>query len=987
MVSAQGLVARDGTGNQGLDEFLSLISNPFATSLQVNAFWASLVTSVTLTVIIALCFSFLRPYNSWVYAPKVKHADEKHAPPVLGNGVFAWVNPVMTTREASLFDKLGLDAIVFLRFTRMCRDLFLVMSVIGCGIIIPVNVAFSKSPGTGSLADRAFMMMTPQNVVGKPMWAQVIVAWAFDIIIAVVLWFHYRTITRLRRQYFDSTEYQHALHSRTLMLTGIPKAYRTDEGIGRIIDGIKATPEPPRCAIARNVKDLPELIESHDDAVRKLESYLAKYLKNPDKLPPNRPTCRVPKKDNSYKEGQKVDAIDYLTERIRALEAEIKDVRESIDKRNAMPYGFASYQTIPEAHAVAYTARKKHPQGARVGLAPKPNDLIWKNLPLTQKTRRWRGFVNNIWVAVLTLIWVVPNALIAVFLSNLYNLGLVWPGFQKQLYANQRWWAIIQGILSPAITSLFYLLLPTIFRRLSMRAGDLTKTSRERHVMHKLYAFFVFNNLIIFSLFATLWNFVSAVINAKKENQNAWEAIKSGHLFFKVMSALCQVSTYWVTWILQRNLGAAADLAQIWNLSTTWFARKCLSPTPRQLIEWTAPPAFDYASYYNYFLFYATIALCFATLQPIILPVTALYFGIDAWLKKYLLLYVFITKTESGGQFWRVLFNRFLFATVLANVIVALVVVAKGTWIMLICMAPLPILLLGYKIYCNKVFDDRMHYYTKSLSTDAESTLAIPPEIAAKNARKNERLAVRFGHPVLYKPLITPMVHAKAQHMLSQIYSGRLDQDSDTASVAGYSDIFMQNMTQGHPGKSANAAAPFEVVPENHLDFSYYKNRDEFGDEHGGGEIFGRPIDAVSIRSPTPRSFFAFEDRPGSPASSSRASSPAPSRLQRAMSGDTAGYSRPPLEHRSSSSESREGLGSSGYVDLGDPGRVAMYRDSNESETRLLNAAASSPRSNPRVQEFSHDRSGSPRGYPRGYGNVPQDEMDLSYDSYRRGYR
>jgi hypothetical protein len=83
-----------------------------------------------------------------------------------------------------------------------------------------------------------------------------------------------------------------------------------------------------------------------------------------------------------------------------------------------------------------------------------------------------------------------------------------------------------------------------------------------------------------------------------------------------------------------------------------------MSPTPRQLIEWTAPPPFDYASYYNYvgdefkllsrglgdtnleqqFLFYATVALCFATLQPIVLPVTALYFALDSWLKKYLLM-------------------------------------------------------------------------------------------------------------------------------------------------------------------------------------------------------------------------------------------------------------------------------------------------------------------------------------------------------------
>jgi hypothetical protein len=102
-----------------------------------------------------------------------------------------------------------------------------------------------------------------------------------------------------------------------------------------------------------------------------------------------------------------------------------------------------------------------------------------------------------------------------------------------------------------------------------------------------------------------------------------------------------------------------------------------MAPTPREVIEYSAPPPFDYASYYNYFLFYSTIAIAFAVIQPLVLPVTAFYFAIDAWMKKYLLLYVFTTKNESGGRFWRVLFNRMLFSLLLCDLVVALIVVAQ----------------------------------------------------------------------------------------------------------------------------------------------------------------------------------------------------------------------------------------------------------------------------------------------------------------------
>ena len=42
-------------------------------------------------------------------------------------------------------------------------------------------------------------------------------------------------------------------------------------------------------------------------------------------------------------------------------------------------------------------------------------------------------------------------------------------------------------------------------------------------------------------------------------------------------------------------------------------------------------------------------------IQPLTLVATAMYFCIDSYLKKYLILYRFVTKTESGGLFWRVL--------------------------------------------------------------------------------------------------------------------------------------------------------------------------------------------------------------------------------------------------------------------------------------------------------------------------------------------
>ncbi|PNS20772.1 hypothetical protein CAC42_2703 [Sphaceloma murrayae] len=861
------------TGDPQVDTLLRLLSGGFQT--QSTAFLAAVASSLAITAAIITLFCFLRPLNNVVYAPRAKYADSKHVPPPVAKSPLAWVGIVFKTQEAELVDKLGLDATIFLRFARMNRNIMIALTIVGCGILLPTNLIAGRGMTRAFSGIEFIPRLTPQFLYQSPaFWAYVVVAYLFDIIICYFLWRNYGAIARLRRNYFDSAEYQQSLAARTLLITEIPKDLRSNEGITSLAEQTCPSADVPRAAIARNVKELPELVSEHTATVEQLEEVLAKYLKNPNKMPAQRPTCKVAKKDAAYQKGKKVDAIEYLTNRIQNLERQIKEVRQSVDTRNAMNYGFASWQNIADAHATAYAARKGGAKKTVMRLAPKPHDFIWQNMPLTRKDRQWKNFVNNLWVAVLTVFWIAPNVFSAVFLANLSNLGQLWPAFQTSLSAYPTWWGIFQGIAAPAIQSAFYYVLPIIFRRLSTRAGDQTKTQRERHVLHKLFSFFVFNNLFIYSLFSALWSYGVAVIGATQRGDNWYDALVEGKLFNLVMLSLISMSTFWLTWLLQRNLGAAIDLAQLVNLGWGSFSRRFLSPTPRQLIKLSAPQPFDYAGYYNYFLFYMTVALCYAPLQPLVLPVTAFYFWLDNFMKKYLLMYVFITKTESGGKFWRVLFNRIIFNALFGNAIIALVVVAQGdSWAMLGALGPLPFLMLGFKWYCAKTFDPQIEYYTTKVDNEQN--------VASKEMRKGtEKVGVRFGHPVLYKPLITPMVHAKAQHMLSQIYTGRtsVEMDDDNT-VSGYSDVYMNPMAHNRPGKSAGPTnAPFEIVGENELNFEHWKNKAEFRDAAGGdGELFGRSADMIRRGSEqstmTEMLYGAAQSRPDSRASGTRSRS------------------------------------------------------------------------------------------------------------------
>lgn len=921
-----------------------------------------------------------------------------------------------------MISMVGLDAVIFLRFMRMLRYMFIVLTILGLAVVLPVCLAgdhlnsgpttVSKrqdpSAGDNSYGKISFLTkLTPQYSFGPRFWAYTILAYAFDAIVCGFIWWNYRAIVRMRRAYLQSSDYQSSLHARTLMITHVPPALRTDDGLIRIAADTNASRETPKTAIARNVKDLPELIEEHDEAVRALEKVLAKYLSNPDRLPAKRPTCKPSKRDRARDSSREVDAIEYLTGRIREIEREVMEVRESIDKRNPMPFGFACYTRIEDAHVVAFAARKKGPQGTTIRLAPKPNDIIWKNIGMSPKTRRTRSVWNGIWMVLLTIAYIIPNILTAVFLSDFANLASVWKGFGGTYYQHPKLWGVLQGILAPLIQALFYLALPIIFRRLLSKSGDPTKTSRERHVASRLFGFYMFNQLIVFSLFASVWRFIASVIQAGTTNKDVWDTIKNYHIFAHLVVGLCNTSPFWITWALQRNLGAAVDLSQLWPLIWGSVVRKLSSPTPRENIELSAPVPFDYASYYNNYLFTATIGLCFATLNPIILPITAVFLVLDSWLKKYMLLYIAITKVESAGMFWRMAINRLLIGLLISNIVIALIVASQGVVLiqsaasgsaaMLYAMVPLPFLILGFKLYLRHTFDDKIRYYkTKAGMVDMEA----PMEPSDKKAHHHrDRLGVRFGDPALWRKLKTPMVSAKAQHVLPQIYTGRTDANEMAAMRAaafGQADVYMANMDNQAPGKATKSSAPFELVGESEQDFEYFKRRAEFREEFGGeGELYSRP----SSRATSLASMSTLMGPGGLPhmrkGSDSPSSSRASSRTRAAD--DAAGVTYPhgyaaPMRAESPSALYRQDSG-----DITAAGHPAFR--GNDSRERLTDFAGGMGTGTP--TGYAPYRPDSPGGYrgaggytPGQYsdgprygsnGGTPYEDDNTSYDYFRRG--
>ncbi|EXX74514.1 hypothetical protein RirG_050350 [Rhizophagus irregularis DAOM 197198w] len=85
-------------------------------------------------------FSFLRPRNVIVYSPKQFAPEDKQPPKIEENKLWGWVKPVLEANEKSLVNEIGLDAVMFIRFIKLCQNILLCLLVFGACVIMPINI-------------------------------------------------------------------------------------------------------------------------------------------------------------------------------------------------------------------------------------------------------------------------------------------------------------------------------------------------------------------------------------------------------------------------------------------------------------------------------------------------------------------------------------------------------------------------------------------------------------------------------------------------------------------------------------------------------------------------------------------------------------------------------------------------------------------------------------------------------------------------------
>ncbi|KAG2229271.1 hypothetical protein INT48_003865 [Thamnidium elegans] len=676
----------------------------------------AMIVQVSINLGFAICvlslFCWLRPRHAFIYAPKAKLSQsDVRKPEPLGSGLFDWIKPVLKIKDDDLLKNIGFDAFVFIYFTRILRRLIIVITLISVFIFIPVNVVATFSTGNWPPVGLEFLSISAMNYqYGKQIeepnhdwyWSPTVASWMFSTIVIWEMIHASRKFILFRQKYYmrqeEATKTQLPSMSPTELLQ-----HQKQELISRtlLVHFIIPDKKTPRQVLGDNHDIVPD--DFVKTMVNSISTVPCQQVLVEDGSTAKRPQIRL-----NWK-LERTDAIKYYTERALLFESAIRRNRLKLSKNN---YGWVIYPTKELAQEAFLSIEKSTRQQNfdclpkshvdRIRLAPHPDDIVWENMSIdkhTDQLKHWFGY--GLFFSII-FAWSIPIATLGI-MSNLINMIRLFPKSDQILKQNELTTGLTQSYLTPCLMVLFYFGLPDLLHFVSRQQAFKTETVVQQKTLSKLYAFFIINNMFIFTLVSIMVGIVGQIGALTMAGSLTDKRISQ--YIVQIAKNMSDVSSFWINYICIRSVGIIFELLQVVPLLSLilfrgkgWFGY-----TPRQLEKITGPPPlFKFAKHYGVTISFFTAALVYSVIAPISLPFAVIYFGLATTTFKYKLMYIYVTKVETHGKIWPLLYSIVMVSLFVFQCMMILILSLKAGMSQIYSLIPLPIITVLILIFYSR---------------------------------------------------------------------------------------------------------------------------------------------------------------------------------------------------------------------------------------------------------------------------------------------
>ncbi|XP_015749318.1 PREDICTED: CSC1-like protein ERD4, partial [Acropora digitifera] len=179
-----------------------------------HTFISSLVINLSLSLLMITLFSILRPRLKRIYAPRQILLEMIFPLGKLPHSFFAWVIPAFVANDDDVFYYAGIDALVYMRFLKLCIKISFLIFPYGIAVLLPLNCY-----GTADLSGLDKLSMSNLGQRSERLWAHLVAAWVYTLIICYLLYLEWKIYIMYRQEYLSNGK----SHQYAVLVRDVPR--------------------------------------------------------------------------------------------------------------------------------------------------------------------------------------------------------------------------------------------------------------------------------------------------------------------------------------------------------------------------------------------------------------------------------------------------------------------------------------------------------------------------------------------------------------------------------------------------------------------------------------------------------------------------------------------------------------------------------------------------------------------------------------------
>jgi len=687
----------------------------------VAEFLAVFTPTATISAVFFILFCYLRTKRPEIYAPRATWLSKYYTAPRLPDGYLTWIPALFAIEDDYIIKNIGMDAFIYLKFLGTGFKLFILSSFVGIAMVIPTN---TKGERVGEVDGFEKLSMASIDAKSGLLWVHVVGCYLISGIFFYLFRNTYNELVPMIQEY-KSTSFSFRTdgqsNTNTILVSALPEKLCNEKKLADYFRRLYPMTFY-KSMLAVSLPGMEDLLKEFREDKEKLEHAQAEFKETGERPEMKTKMC-----------GDKVDAIEHLTNELNRLKKEIEDTRNG--KAEPMTSAFVTFKTKTAAAQAAQCVHAVKAMSLAAKIAPEPRDVYWPNLRMDPRKQALAQTLVKAASGALIVYWAIPVAMTAT-LGNLDSLAEQWSALEPVADIDPAAKGIIQGLLPTVLLVVLMIILQMILRRFAILEGVDSFSAIDSRVFDRFFFFLVFNVFLVTTLSGSLIAALSEVID------------DPASIFSLLGESLPTQATFFVNFVILRGLGEPFGVLLNIGLlvKSTIFQR--IGKTEREKLNAQEPGGLDYGGSYSNNLLIIVIVLAYSIIAPIILPFGAMYFGLYSLSHRYNLLNVYTSNYETGGTLWHRVFKFSCIGLLISQITLIGLMALKEGFQQGPCLIPLPII----TIYFMGFYEDR---YKAMIE---QSTLAM--EVAVRADEKHptdeahlEILHERYTQPEMYMDL------------------------------------------------------------------------------------------------------------------------------------------------------------------------------------------------------------------------------------------